>query len=59
MLRTPSISTVSWVYWPALKPVQFPLGRRVTVTLRGVVRATAITLARTSVDDQEGRTSST
>jgi hypothetical protein len=47
------------VCWPALKPDQFPLGRSVTVTLRGVVRVTAITLARTSVDDHEGRTSST
>jgi hypothetical protein len=29
------------------------------VTLRGVVRVTRTTLARTSGDDQEGRTSST
>jgi hypothetical protein len=41
------------------KPVQLPLGRRVSVTLRGVVRTTRTTLARTSVDDHDGRTSST
>ena len=56
--RRPSISTVRLMCWPARKPVNARLGSRVSVTLRGVCRRTATTLARASPVVQVGATSS-
>ena len=58
MWRTPSISTVSCVNCPAVKPAQFPFGRIVSVTLSGVPWRTSTTRPRTSVEDHVGATSS-